>query len=66
MQVQFFFSILRSQKCGIICTRFHASIQKSRWFLCDCALVMRDVSRASHELRRSESKKAKLEERAII
>ena len=27
----------------------------------DCISVMRDVSRASHELRRSESKKAKLE-----
>ena len=28
----------------------------------DCLSVMRDFSRASHELRRSESKKAKLEE----
>ena len=28
----------------------------------DCITVMRDISRASHELRRSESKKAKLEE----
>ena len=53
-------------KCGITYTRFHASIQKSRRFLCDCVSVMRDVSRASHELRRSESEKAKLEERAII
>ena len=66
MQVKFFFSILRSHKCGVIYTRFHASIQKSRRFLCDCVMVMRDVSRAFHELRRSESKKAKLDERAKI
>ena len=39
------------------------------WLLCGgkkwvsgCISVMRDVSRASYELRRSESKKAKLEE----
>ena len=31
MQV-YFFSILRSHNCGIIFTRFHASIQKSRRF----------------------------------
>ena len=55
-----------SHKCGIICTRFHASIQKSRRFLCDFVSVMRDVSRASHELRRSESETAKLKERAKI
>ena len=30
----------------------------------DCISVMRDVGRASHELRRSESKKAMLEERS--
>ena len=53
-------------KCGIIYTRFHASIQKSRRFLCDFVSVMRDVSRASHELRRNESEKAKLEERGIV
>ena len=50
----------------IIYARFHASIQKSRRFSCDFVSVMRDVSRASYELRRSESGKAKLEERAII
>ena len=44
-------------------TRSHASIQRSSRFffwVCDCIYVTRDVSRASQELRRSESKKAKL------
>ena len=63
------FSVLCSSKCGIIFTRFHAFVFSSSMILCggksrvnDCISVMRDVSRASLELRRSESKKAKLEE----
>ena len=58
----FLFSNPCSHKCGLIYTHFNASIQKSKRLLCDCVLVMRDVSRASYEFRRSESKKAKLEE----
>ena len=46
-------------KGWFIYTRFRASIQNEDGFirLYDCISVMRDVSRASHELRRSESKR---------